>query len=322
MDDNLDKLVKATEEAQRAIDAEQERIRRDANKIKEDEPGPENAPKEDNLEEPSEEPGTEPSEEPSEEEKEVSPSNPTSPTSIKDTNKKNAKSPIAGQPGHNRRRQVSQFYINGVDRETLPQHYENHPEDIPKGVNKEAFLKYIKAVNKYLTDRGAYAYISGVNPEYALKKGDKIFFTTDEQLNEDAGTTVILMQVKDKNGEWQVIGSLPTSIDFQSIQRGGSKTLAEVNPGDKALYDALCNELLSEQEGDTVGASPVALSYLLENGKDTIDSAGYFLHALAAAYPAISDKIEQIRNGIDSELLGKNPKEFITLGNEKNPGLK
>lgn len=47
---------------------------------------------------------------------------------------------------------------------------------------------------------------------------------------------------------------------------------------------------------DTVGASPVALSYLLENGVGTIESTGYFLHGVAAAFTAISSEIENIRN--------------------------
>ena len=48
--------------------------------------------------------------------------------------------------------------------------------------------------------------------------------------------------------------------------------------------------------GDTVGGSPVALSYLLENGKGTIESSGYFLHGVAAAFPDLSEQIERIRN--------------------------
>lgn len=57
---------------------------------------------------------------------------------------------------------------------------------------------------------------------------------------------------------------------------------------------------------DTVGASPVALEYLLENGKGTIESLGYFLHGVSAAYPAISDKLESIRNKYKG-ILGENP---------------
>lgn len=62
---------------------------------------------------------------------------------------------------------------------------------------------------------------------------------------------------------------------------------------------------------DTVGGSPVALEYLLEGGKGSIESAGYFLHAVAAAFPAITNAIEAIRNNIDSNTLGLNPSSFV-----------
>ena len=61
-----------------------------------------------------------------------------------------------------------------------------------------------------------------------------------------------------------------------------------------------------ETSSDTVGASPVALEYLLENGKGTIESLGYFLHGVAAAYPSISNKIESIRSK-HKDILGESP---------------
>lgn len=83
------------------------------------------------------------------------------------------------------------------------------------------------------------------------------------------------------------------------------------NPNDdyiliaKHTGDSSRDQSLSPTEGyeaqqsstdDTVGASPVALSYLLENGVGTIESTGYFLHGVAAAFTAISSEIENIRN--------------------------
>lgn len=47
-------------------------------------------------------------------------------------------------------------------------------------------------------------------------------------------------------------------------------------------------------EGDTVGGSPVALRYLLEGGPGTIKTIGYFLHAVAAAFPRVSNEIEAV----------------------------
>ena len=249
IDDNLEKLVNASEEAQKAVDAEQERVRQAANKVSEesrDDEIEELAKKtqepNDNLEVPAEEGLNQP-------EEEVPIVNPTTATKARQYNRA-TRSPQAGKPGYNRRRQVSQYYLNGEDRETLPKHYEDHPEDIPAGVDKDAFLKYIRAVHKKLVDSGAYSYIST-----ELKQGDVIEFTTDEQLNEDAGVPVILMVTKDKNGRQQIIGTLPTSLDFQSKKRGSTKTVGEAQPEDKALYDALCEELLSSKEDSTNGVT-------------------------------------------------------------------
>ena len=65
---------------------------------------------------------------------------------------------------------------------------------------------------------------------------------------------------------------------------------------------------------DTIGASPVALEYLF-SGADVIESAGYFLHAVAAAFPAVSNRIETIRGKISSDMLGMSPDAFVS----KNP---
>lgn len=250
MDANSKKLVDAAEEAQRAMDAEQERVRQLAEKTEE---SPDEisqlASKTAESEGPTEAPSEKEAEEPQENEEAV---NPTTPTTAKQANEKSSRSHQAGQPGFNRRRQVSQYYLQGKDKETLPKHYEEHPEDIPAGVDKDAFLKYIKAVHKKLVESGAYTYISGVNSNLRLKEGQEIKFTTDTKLNEEAGVPVILMVVTDEQGHDQIIGSLPTSLDFQAKQRGGTKTVGEVYPEDKALYDALVDELISKDKSNEV----------------------------------------------------------------------
>lgn len=259
MDDISQKLVNAAEEAQKAMDAEQEKVSRLASQVSEDDDKLSKlVPQEEKLEAPEEGPLAAPDEnsddEAPEDPAETPAANPTSATAAKQANKRASISPQAGQSGFNRRRQVSQYYLHGEDKETLPKHYEEHPEDIPAGVDKEAFLKYIKAVHKKLVESGAYTYISGVNPNLRLKEGQEIRFTTDKKLNEDAGVPVILMVVTDEQGNDQIIGSLPTSLDFQAKQRGGTKTIGEVHPEDKALYDTLCSELLSQSKDNNTTA--------------------------------------------------------------------
>lgn len=70
----------------------------------------------------------------------------------------------------------------------------------------------------------------------------------------------------------------------------------ESSSRDQSLSPTGGYEAQQSSTDDTVGASPVALSYLLENGVGTIESTGYFLHGVAAAFTAISSEIENIRN--------------------------
>lgn len=65
-------------------------------------------------------------------------------------------------------------------------------------------------------------------------------------------------------------------------------------------------------DSDTVGGSPVALSYLLENGPGTIENAGYFLHAVAAAFPDITNQIEAIRASLPGDILGMKPLDYVS----------
>ena len=64
---------------------------------------------------------------------------------------------------------------------------------------------------------------------------------------------------------------------------------------------------------DTVGGSPVALSYLLENGKGGIESSGYFLHGVAAAFPELTGEIESIRSKYLSE-IDPSPRGYASSG--------
>lgn len=73
----------------------------------------------------------------------------------------------------------------------------------------------------------------------------------------------------------------------------------------------------AENSNDTVGGSPVALSYLLEGGPTTIQSTGYLIHGISAAFELITSEIEAIR----SKYLGQideTPSNFI---NDKTGAL-
>ena len=61
---------------------------------------------------------------------------------------------------------------------------------------------------------------------------------------------------------------------------------------------------------ETVGL-PVALEYLLEGGKGSIENAGYFLYGVQAAFPHIAAELQRVRDSIPSELLGMTPDLFV-----------
>ena len=67
----------------------------------------------------------------------------------------------------------------------------------------------------------------------------------------------------------------------------------------------------SEEGREETVATPVALAYLLEGGKGSIENAGYFLYGLQAAFPHIAAELQRVRDSIPSELLGMTPDSFV-----------
>ena len=165
--------------------------------------------------------------------KEDAPEFPTA-AKVKEKNAKPTPSPNPGIGGaaFHTRPQLSEFYLHGRNAQTYVAYIKEHPEAIPQGVDKEAFVKYVEAVTDYLNRHGAFVYVSE-----KLKIGDSIEFKIDPTLNEAAGVPVVLMVTKDSGGNEQVIGSLPTSIDFEAINKQTGKKEGEVRAAQKALYD-------------------------------------------------------------------------------------
>lgn len=133
-----------------------------------------------------------------------------------------------------------------------------------------------------------------------------------------------------QNGE--VIGTLPDgSIQMQkdgfivtlmpdgnggvtvtAIERTGNNAPQNIPENGNISAENFQQQTLNE---DTVGGSPVALSYLLENGKGTIESSGYFLHGVAAAFPELTAQIEEIRNRYLNE-INPSPIEYANSGHK------
>ena len=93
---------------------------------------------------------------------------------------------------------------------------------------------------------------------------------------------------------WQAIASVP-----EARQQAMTEAQAKAEAEQKAYG-----------REETVGL-PVALEYLLEGGKGSIESAGYFLYGVQAAFPLISAELQRVRDSIPSELLGMTPDSFV-----------
>lgn len=148
-------------------------------------------------------------------------------------------------------------------------------------------------IYSYLRDNGAFNYVNAAK----LKPGDTLGFMIDPEFNDH---TIFLVDTRNN----QIVGSIDESD--ASIAR---------YEGLENLIKKIRDEYQASRKSDTVGGSPVALSYLLENGVGTIESAGYFLHAVAAAFPVISEGIESMRNSLDGDVLGMKPDAFVSSNN-------
>lgn len=105
---------------------------------------------------------------------------------------------------------------------------------VKAGNYSDRYKKKILAVHKYMTEKGAFSHINlgYVNP------GDKVMFVVDPKLNEDAGTFIILMAVKDKvTGEYQIIGDCP-SEEFDKDAFNKQKNMALLTSKIKSDYES------------------------------------------------------------------------------------
>lgn len=152
----------------------------------------------------------------------------------------------------------------------------------------------------YLRDSGAFTYVNEGN----LKVGDELGFMIDPEFNDH---TIFIIDRRNN----QIVGSLDESQYSVDKYEGLAGLVEKI----RNEYQANKSGTESSTKSDTVGGSSVALSYLLENGVGTIESAGYFLHAVAAAYPVITDRIESLRNSISKETLGMKPDTFVASNN-------
>lgn len=158
------------------------------------------------------------------------------------------------------RPQISEYLMFGNDLQTYLQYIKEHPESIPKapkGTSQEefnkAYIHYIETVHKYLKDNGAFDYV-----KKNLKLKDELIFTVDEELNKEAGVPIVVIKAKTENGDYVVVGTMKSKLDFDSINYRTKKPYGETDTEQKKLYEEILEKYkeykANKEEGEFIGA--------------------------------------------------------------------
>lgn len=137
-----------------------------------------------------------------------------------DTKQQGVTGTESGNPGYENRSPISQYSLWNTDRVGFVTYIQRLEGDLDKGKffpvgwkntidKRKEYLEYTKAVYQYLTDNGAFEYVSK-----HLKEGDTISFRVDQNLNDSIGNghKVVVMTVKNGDKD-QVIGILPGDVE-------------------------------------------------------------------------------------------------------------
>ena len=157
------------------------------------------------------------------------------------------------------RPQLSETFFYGRDLLTYVEYITKNPDRVPKFVASKlfpniktqqdfikAYTKYIKATYQYLKDNGAFEYV-----KYNLKANDKLIFTVDEALNKEAGVPVVIIKAVDKEGNYHVVGTMKTELDFMSINSRNNTTYGTTEAAQKKLYDEIVYKFKASKAKDS-----------------------------------------------------------------------
>lgn len=213
-DDSFERIKKDVDEMNKIDKAKAAQEKKQAEKLKdEEEGGKKRVPKEQKPKTPTEnsprvptEPETIVPQEPGEAKRQM-----------RETNDKISQTLEKTNPKEYNRPQITEAYLHGYDKESYIEYITKHKDAIPtlRVATRQQYIKAERKIYEHLKKEKAFEYI-----KERLKVGDIIDFFVDEQLNKDAGTFVVLIGIKNKNGKIvQVIGSMPTEINFNSITK-------------------------------------------------------------------------------------------------------
>lgn len=162
---------------------------------------------------------------------------------------------------YSNRPQISEYFMFGNDLQTYLQYITEHPDKIPKapkGTSQEefnkAYIQYIKAVHQYLKDNGSFDYVKS-----KLKAGQELIFTVDDELSKNAGVPIVVIKAKTDNGDYVVVGTMKSKLDFDSINSRTKKSYGETDTEQKKLYEEVLEKYKeykeNKEEGEFVGAT-------------------------------------------------------------------
>ena len=276
MDNNLSKVADAIEAKRKAqIDDIEEKAKRAADAL--DKKEKITPPKEKKLREPKEKKGTtladirknkrkednkrieQPKERPNIDETKEAVKKQGTNSDISNRNTRRKKNGYSSE--HANRPQLSETFFYGRDLLTYVEYITKNPDRVPKFVASKlfpniksqqdfikAYTKYIKATYQYLKDNRAFEYV-----KYNLKANHKLIFTVDEALNKEAGVPVVIIKAVDKDGNYHVVGTMKTELDFMSINSRNNTTYGTTEAAQKKLYDEIIYKFKASKAKDSQG---------------------------------------------------------------------
>lgn len=161
-----------------------------------------------------------------------------------------------------RRSFLSQYYLSAYDLQSYLDFIIKHPEYIPEGIGKDAYIKYLKVTLEYLNKMGAFDYVSGKDKNNRLEVGNEIQFMINDELNEKAGTKMAVIVTRDKQGKLRVIGVTHPTLMHDAKTKYYDKKTGTVKTNTKTFKDKnksqvdLLNAVLEKyKNGDTTPAT-------------------------------------------------------------------
>ena len=292
MDNNLSKVADAMEAKRKAqIDDIEEKAKRTADAL--DKKEKITPPKEKKLREPKEKKGTtladrqknkrkednkrteQPKERPNIDETKEAVKKQGTNSDISNRNARRKKNGYSSE--HANRPQLSEVFFYGRDLLTYVEYITKNPDRVPKFVASKlfpniktqqdfikAYTKYIKATHQYLKDNGAFEYV-----KYNLKANDKLIFTVDEALNKEAGVPVVIIKAVDKDGNYHVVGTMKTELDFMSINNRNDTTYGTTEAAQKKLYDEIVYKFKASKSKTSISSSTRTHKYTDISGNET-----------------------------------------------------